>query len=262
MLVHTRRCSLCLALLLGHSLFLLDNRESTAQAGMPAVPLSDAEFAQLTEQTARLVYDALKKPDDLAQEKARSAAVLLAAVAQYSQDAANAPRRVPVRDTAFRLSALIKAGKFDDARKLAESLPGLSADEKAKTAAVPIIMKQIEMHEAMRHFGSAKEGGNGAEKRLYDLQTANQKTRTLPAREMKDDLMLLALRLAVTGELVKDHMDAKVKLKPAVWKQHAEEMRRYSLDLARAVEKKDGAAAYKALGNLNDNCNTCHAKFR
>jgi len=231
----------------------------------PAVGLTDPEFDHLVERTVRIVRDALKdQPDEKNAEKARTAAIVIAAIAQYSQGGANAGRRATVRDAALRLAASIKAEKYADARLQAGSLAQLPADPKAKPRLVAIMDKQIELGEVMNHFASVRSGGTGAERKLDALadNPLSKKNRSLPDKELTEELRSIALRSAAVGELVKGHLNNKVKKFQKAWRDSAEAMRKSGLELAKAVASKDGKAAWNALNRLNDSCTVCHRKFK
>jgi hypothetical protein len=262
MTIHARRWGAGLVLALGCFLVVAE-RPRAADDKPPAVPLSDADFDRLVDQTGKIIQDSLKgKPDDLAAEKARTAAVVLAAIAQYSQDAKNASRRREVREVALKVAAAVKDDKFDQARTDAATLAKPPAAAKA-AARVPLIDQQISLTDVMHHYSGGR-GGTGGEKKLDGLADNAQarKTGALPAKELNDDLVLLALRSAAIGELVKDHTDNKVKKAPKLWKEYAEDMRKYGLELAGAAGAKDGKAAWKALNNLNGSCTACHNNFK
>jgi hypothetical protein len=241
---------------------LTGDRPRAADDKPPAVPLGDTDFDRLVEQTHKTIQDSLKgKPDDLAAEKARTAAIVLAAIAQYSQDAKTASRRREVREVALKVAAALKDDKFDQARADAATLTKPPAAAKA-AALVPLIDQQISLKDVMHHYSGGR-GGTGGEKKLDALADNAQarKTGALPAKELNDELILLALRSATIGELVKDHSDDKVKKAPDLWKKYAEDMRKQGLELAGAVRAKDGKAAWNALNNLNGSCSACHKKF-
>jgi hypothetical protein len=250
-----------LALVLGCWLVVAE-RPRAADDKPPAVPLSDAEFDRLVEQSGKIIQDSLKgKPNDMAVEKARTAAIVLAAIAQYSQEAKNATRRREVREVALKVAAALKDDKFEQARADATTLGKPPAAAKA-AALVPIIDQQISLKDVMHHYSGGR-GGTGGEKKLDDLgeNVQARKTGVLPNEKLTDDLILLALKSAAVGELVKDHTDDKVKKAPKLWRDYAEDMRKYGLELAGAVGKKDGKAAWNALNNLNGSCSACHKKF-
>jgi hypothetical protein len=251
-----------LVLALGCFLLVLE-RPLAADNKAPAVPLSDADFDRLVDQCGKTITDALKgKPDDSGTDKARTSAMVLAALARYSEAPNNSSRRAAVREVALKVAGALKENDIDLARKHAGSLA--KPPEAPKTSASgPMIGKQITFKEIMHHYSGRSVGGTGGEKKIGDLADNKdlRKAQKLPDKELNDELILLALRSAAVGELIKEHTDAKVKKAPAAWKDYAEEMRKYSLELAKAAKGKDGAAAWKAVDKLNGSCDGCHQKF-
>jgi hypothetical protein len=181
----------------------------------PAVPLRDDDFDRLVEQAGKVIDTSLKgKPNESAVEKARTSAIVLAAVAQYSQDPKNATRRREVREVALKVAEALKDDKFAEARAAAATLAKPPAAGKA-AAQVAIMDQQISLKDVMHHYASGR-GGLGGEKKLDDLadNALARKTGVLPAKELNDDVIALALRSAAIGELLKDHSDDKVKKEP------------------------------------------------
>jgi hypothetical protein len=256
-----RRSVFGLALVLGCWLLAGAERNGAAENREPAVPLTDADFNRLVEQSSKLIQDSLRgNPNDPAVERARTAAILVAAFAQYGP-AADTPRRTALRDTALRLGDALKRNKLDIARKEAATLARLPADAKGKPESVPLMDKRISLAEVMNHFAEPADGGVGLSKRLKALMKQGRDG-ALPRAALNDEVALLALQLAALGELVKGHTDNKVAKKPRDWKEHSDDLRRSGLDLAKAARAKDGKAAWKALNQLDDSCAGCHAKFK
>jgi hypothetical protein len=225
---------------------------------------ADPDFTKLTEQTGKLIQAALKdNPDDKAQQKARTAAVVLAALAQSNANIGDKQRRATVRAAALQVADAIRNGNLDDARKQAAALAQLPADPGAKPAEVPLLGKQVTFREAMELFDLEGAGGTGGEKKLRELcqKDTYRRKKALPEKEMNDDLLVLAYRSAALAELSAVHNDATVKKDPKKWKQYAEEARQASLELAVAVREQKGGPAWTALNRLNSACSGCHSDF-
>jgi hypothetical protein len=227
--------------------------------------LTPAEFARLVEQTSKLVQTALKdRPDDQARNKARTAAVLLAAVAQSGNAGGDAKQRATVRDAALAMADAIKKDQLDDARKGAAALPKLAVNADAQAKALPLLGTHMSFSESMKYFAPDKRGGTGGQRKLDVLgeNAQAQKTGVLPRAALTNDLLLLAYTAAVAGDLSRDHNDATVKKDPKAWRRFAEETRSAGLDLAAAVRAQKGDKAWSALNRLNSACFDCHNKFR
>lgn len=249
--------SLALAIVLG----CLSAAPRAADDKKPDPGPVDADVSKLAEQTSQLIQTALKgDPDDAAVTKARTAAVVLAAVAQYGTPSTE---RAAIRDAALRVAGALRAGKLDDARKQAGELARPAANANAKKEAVPLLGKEVSFHEAMVHFALKGAGGTDGERKLLALgnnKTARQK-KEIPAKELNDDLLSLAYRAAALADLSKGHKDATVQKNPKAWAKYAEETRQSALDLAAAVRDKKGEQAWTALNRLNSACYSCHSEF-
>jgi hypothetical protein len=181
---------------------------------------------------------------------------MIAAYAQANLTGPDAAQRATVRDAALDVAALVKDKKFPEALKKAETLTDLKADPHAKKEAVPL-GKVIEIDDVMWQFRSTKLGGLGLEDRFNDLN-GSPDTASL-VRELTPQLVLDAYLTAVAAELTAAHMP---KENAKDWKALSDEMRNRSLELAAAARKKDGKAAFQALGKLNRSCDKCHQQFR
>lgn len=249
-------------LTLAAACFLMsDARFGLAQPNVASVPLSDADFGKLVDHTRVLIQDAIKdtKPQANAVKRATIAAQLLAAIAQASQTADNAKNRAAIRGTAFRIVEALDLDKWEQARAEQQKLTANATDDKAAIAPLPIMDKKINLSNVMHHYATG-QGGAGGEKQLTKLESQAVKGK-LPAKAMTDDVIVLALKSAVVGEMIKESTHNKPKKDPKAWKKYADEMRRYSLELADATRAKNGEKALVALGNLNASCSACHEKF-
>ncbi len=170
-----------------------------------------------------------------------------------------------MRDAALRLAATIKEEKYADARKQLEALKSpLKPDPKADPKPVELL-KQIDMLEVMKQF-SALEGGLKLEKQLIkDVLDNDQasKTKTAPTTALNDDYLLLVYQTAMINELIKDHVPKTKEGKgPKDWAAYVKTMRADLEELAGAVQKKDGKAAWAALDKVDKSCARCHKPFR
>ncbi len=218
--------------------------------------LTDAEFTRLAEQTRLRIESALEgAPDDKVLARARTAAVLLAAVAESEH-------RPATREAALQVAAALRGGKLDDARRLVPILVKPPADP--KPAAGPLLGKQASFVEVMALFAPEVRGGNGGEKKLLALTQDKQAKlkNALSNHVMTDDLLLLAVKLSVLGELSHGHKDEVVQKDPKAWQHFAAETRQAGRDLASAVRDRKGNRAWTALNRLNSACEGCHADFR
>lgn len=232
-----------------------DARVGLAQPPAAAVPLSDADFDKLVNHTRTLIQTSLKGDpnNNDAMDKAAMAARLLAALAHYSKDANNAKQRDAVRAVALKLADTIQ-NKPGNALKDAEKLvPAAVADK----AAPPNLVDTQLTRDLMRHYTTK---GIAGEAQLEKLERQASKG-AVPAKLLNDDLLLLALKSAVAGAMLKDSTHNKVKKAPQAWKNYAEDLRKASIDLADAARLKNGPKALTAASNLNASCSACHDKF-
>jgi hypothetical protein len=231
-------------------------RLGAQDAAGPVLP--DTAYARLVGPSVKLIEAALAgEPTRRTAEKARVGALMLAEFAQQNLQGADAGQRATVRDAALQVAALIKDKKYAEAVKLAKELPTLPANPAAKKERLKLLGNHLDMEELMSQFRSAKLGGLGVEALLDEL--ASSKDGMVPAAALTDELRLLAFRTAVAAELVRAELP---KMKPQVWRDHAEMMRKASLELAGAVETKNGKEAFAAVERLNASCNKCHLVFR
>jgi Cytochrome C' len=229
-----------------------------AEAPPPVLP--DADYPRLVAFSADVIRTALKgKPDKRAAERARTAAVMIAAYAQQNLSGRDGQQRATMRDAALELAALIKAKEFDKALKQLDALPNVKADAKVKKEKLKMIGAAIELDDLMAQFRQPARGGLGIEVRLDDLGAAEGGT--VPAKELDDLLLWQAYLVAVAAEITAEHTpEDKDKVKN--WQTYAAAMRQHASTLAAAAKAKEGKAAFRALEQLNQACAKCHKDFR
>jgi hypothetical protein len=247
----------CPLIILGAVLLLL-HPGSAADAPSPTVP--DADYPGLLELSGGVIREALKgKPDKRSVDKARTAAVMIAAYAQQNLSGPNGPQRASVRDAALELAALIKAKEFDKALKQLDALATLKANPKAQLAKLKLVGKSIEFDDIMTQFRQPVRGGLGIEARFDELGAGEGGV--IPAKELDDALVRQALLAAVAAELTAEYVpEDKDKLK--LWQALAADMRQQSLALAAVARSKDGKQTFLAVEHLNKTCAKCHKEFR
>jgi hypothetical protein len=76
---------------------------------------------------------------------------------------------------------------------------------------------------------------------------------------LAQEIMLLGYRTAVLAEITNDFAPAD---QTKQWPNFAVQMRNASIGLARASEKKDANAIFKAAISLDASCTNCHQVFR
>src|SRR5206468_1684177 len=126
-----------------------------------------------------------------------------------------------------KIADAIKAGKYDDALKLADSLPTLKEDPKAKKEKVRLVEDYITFPKLMHQFRPPKEGGWGIYGHLYKLQTAMKPV--LPREEINDTFILEADQVALSADLALTNVP---KSKPKEFTTNLEKLRQGAMDLA------------------------------
>jgi hypothetical protein len=244
-------------LLLALALFLVAPGGAADPKG-PLVP--DSDYPKLVKRSVKGIQDALKggKPAEEQASKARTAAVLIAAYAQLNLEGPDGQQRATVRDAALKVANLVKSGKYDEAAKLAGTLPTLKADPSAKKEKVKIGDEYVTFADLMHQFRPNKEGGWGIYGHLYKLQTAMKPV--LPREEVNENFVLEAQQVAVTADLALSNLP---KGKPKEFQTNLENMRAGGVELAEALKDKDAArVAPDALQKLTTACFGCHKTFR
>lgn len=234
-----------------------------ASDGKPLVP--DADYPKVLDQQVKVLQETMKllgEAKDMTEkkkwgEKARCAAVLIAAAAQDNLKGPDAAQRAAVRDGALNVAALVKADKAAEAAKLADGLKTVKGDGKAKTERVKLFEAHIDIQELMSQYKLAKAGGQGTESAL--LKLATDKKKVVQPGAITDHLLATAYVTALTGELTGEYKPAK---NAKDWQALAADMRKGGLEFAETLKAKDGKGAFNALNKMNTSCSVCHEKFR
>jgi len=247
-----------LVLFCGLVLILLAPPGPAADAAAPVLP--DADYPKLVEFSSGVIRAALQaKADRRAAERARTAAIMIAAYAQQNLAGMDGPQRAALRDAALDLARLIKTKEFDKALKQLEALPAVKADAKAKREKLPLAVKAIDLDDLMNQFRQSARGGLDIEARLDDLGAIAGGS--LPEKELDDLLVRQAYLIAVAADITAEYTpEDKDKVK--TWQAYAAGMRQQAGALAAAAKAKDGKAAFRALEQLNQVCAKCHKDFR
>jgi len=230
----------------------------------PGLPIAEADFTKLVEKSAKDLTTALsaKKPTENDVNKARAAAVMLAAYAQFATGGASLEQRATLQESALKIAAALKGKKFDVALKEAQGLTSLKPDGKAKLATGALLKKaDVPLRLVMRQLDKAPKG-YGTEAVYKKLTGSGNVKKELPEKLMTEDLTLTAFQLAVIAELVKGHTPEKNAKSVSMMLATADQLRKSSLSLAEASKKKDGAVALVEVYHVTLTCNKCHSKFR
>lgn len=228
----------------------------------PAPTLPAAEYPKVVDYAITVIREALGKenPDKRSADRARMAAVMIAAYAQQDLGGADAAQRAGVRDAALEVAALIKNKEYAKAIQRAESLPKLPADSKAKKEKVKLLGAIVDFDDVMTQFRQPPRGGLGIEGRFEELEALGGAA--IPAKEMDELLARQAYLTAVAAELTAAHVPEDKKDMLKEWQKLSAEMRQHALALGAATRAKDGKAAFRALERLNRSCVQCHKAFR
>lgn len=240
--------------LLGLALGTFPGGSSAADppSSMPAVP--DQERDQLIADSIKTIEAVLNgKPDKPGMLRAQTAAIMIAAFAQYGTAGANTAQRAGQRDTAVALAEAIKADKLDEAKKLVTSIKTAKSDT-SKYGKTKLLDEKIELEPFMNQFASVRSGGLGIEKKLEDLEDA----KSLPADSLPEWLAI-ANRSIVVADMVKAHPQEK---KQKQWEGFADAMAKRADELAKAARAKDAAKTLAAGQALSKSCNDCHTVFK
>jgi hypothetical protein len=228
-----------------------------AGAADPVEIAPESIYRLQTEDATKIIRESLK--DEVrarARAKAETAAVMLAAFAQQGLAGKDGPKRAAVRDAALEIAEKIRKKDYAAALKQLDTLPALSADPKAKRELVKLEAK-IDYKDVMAQFNPRTKYGLAIEERFDELGRSPDET--VPAGQLGEPLLLDAFRSAVAAELLRGH---EPKSEAKEWRALVETMRRQSLELAAAVQAKDGKATYRAVNQLNRTCDKCHQAFR
>lgn len=263
MRTHLRRKGAGIAVLLLGVWWLAGAETSNAADDKEApLPIAEADFNKLVDQNVKIIQKTLgEKTSKVNTNKARAAAIMIAAYAQYGKGGASPEQRATLRDAALKLAGLIEKGKADDAKKEADALSSLKPDAAAKPEPVPILKKanvdKIDL--IMRQFNIAAVGGYGIENHYKKLTGSGGTKKELSAAAMNDDFLLMAYRTVAIAELVKEFKPDKGAKE---FQKYAEDMRVLAVALAEATKKKDGPTALAVVYKVTISCNKCHDKFK
>lgn len=200
----------------------------------------DAAFIQKTLAKAKLT--------DKNARKAKAAALLIAAYAEYGQE-----KNAALRDTALKLIAAIDAGKGH--KELADMLKKAKGSGEAGPVA---LNKHLKLEYLMRAFSSTQVGGFGLEK---DLEVLGDLKGDLTGAD-KDKALVVAYKSLAIANLAHAYLpeqDEGAKTKKA-WLEFSKQMHKNSLNLVRAINSGKGVTA--ASDKLATSCTKCHDVFR
>jgi len=225
----------------------------------PDAVLPDAEYPKMVQYTVKGIKDALKsgKPKEEQVNKAKTAAVMIAAYAQQNLTGADGQQRATVRDAAIKLADAIAAKQFAAAVKQAEDLAALPADPKAKKERVKLMDVHVRVSDLMQQFKRPPDGGWGIDSKLYAYRLGMKSA--IPTSDLRDQLMFEAYQVAVTADLINSKVPT---MKDKEWAAFTGDLRKGAVQLAEAVKKKDGGAALDAVGPITSSCTGCHKAFR
>src|SRR5262249_6923852 len=101
---------------------------------------------------------------------------------------------------------------------------------------------------------------DGIEAKITDL-AKKELTNERLAKEAKAIQRMAHITVAI-AEVTKHKSPPLAKKYKQIWLDSTEEMRRFSVDLARAAEKKDAKALREAAQKIDASCNKCHQPFQ
>lgn len=240
------------ALLLGLWLVVVGVGDG-AQGGKEQL-LPDAEYPKMVKRNVKAIQDAFRGEQSAEMvEKAKTCAVLIAAYAQQNLQGPDGQKRATVRDAALKVADLIKAKKFAEAAKLADTLATLEADPKAKKEKIKLIDDHVAYYELMHQFRHLKDGGWGIFGHLQRIQTKFYKE--MPREELNEGFVLEMYQVAVSADLVNGHVH---KARPKEWEEYTGKLRKSSLELAEALKARDAKSSPLILSELTTTCFNCH----
>jgi hypothetical protein len=246
-------------------LFLLVAYDGSAQGDKDsgALALSEADFNKLVAKSAKDIATILsKKPSADELNRARAAAAMIAAYAQFSKGGPSDEQRAAVQQAALKVAAALKAKKLDEAKKEAEALPTIKGDGSAKLVTGSLLKETgVPLRLIMRQMDPAPKG-YGIEAHYKVLTGKGTAKKALPDALMTEDLVLTAFQVAVIAELAKLHTPEKGAKNVKEFLKFADEMQKTAANLADATKKKEGGVALAEVYRVTLTCNKCHAKFR
>jgi hypothetical protein len=227
----------------------------------PLVPAAD--LVKLISQAVQTVQEGLRdKPEErLTAKRIRRSGILIAVYAQsgLAHAGPDANRLAMLRDLGLKLAHAIEKKDFKEATALAATLaryPQLDADPGAKPEPLPLL-PHTEVAELMSQFASVRSGGEDIERKLDDLAALAGKT--VPPAALTEQLVLLAYKVALVGDVLQAHTPDK---QPKEWQTWARALRQEATELAEAAKAKNGPAAHAAAFKLSHTCSRCHEVFR
>jgi hypothetical protein len=230
---------------------------SAAEDGKHILP--DADYPKMVKYAVKGLQDALKgTPDEARVNKARTAAVMIAAYAQQNLDGADGQQRATVRDAALKLVDTIQNKKYAEAIKQADAIPSLAADPKAKKEKITLIGNQIQVADLMQQFKFPPEGGWGIDRKLYGYRLGMKSK--IPESDLNEKLAFEAYQVAVTTDLLLERKNVGDKTKE--WQTFAGDLQKAALQLAEAARAKDGGSGQDAVVKMTTSCTGCHKAFR
>jgi cytochrome c556 len=168
---------------------------------------------------------------------------------------------------------------FDDAKEVKKAqqdildLAKKIADGKdVSKEAAEVKKKYEELNTVMHAYKPSPKGGigTGLDPKAGDgieIKVINLGKRALTSAALAKEKGAL-VKVAYINAAIADITHAYAPTKPKggkgakEWKQFCDDMKKASLDLAKAVEAGDTAKIKTAANNLNNSCNNCHSDFR
>lgn len=218
------------------------------------VNVTDAQYKKALVQSTELVKKGLGEKGKAGAGKARLGALLAAGFAQYST-VGSEEDRAATRDAGIKAADLVKSGKGDDAKKIAEAFE--KPEGKGKAGKVNVLKEaKGGTGDVMRAFSPEKIGGQGIEDHFKKMTAMKNK---IADGELNETLALELDEAAVIFALVRDNPPAK---NGKAFSDFAEVSRDLAVKTSDAVKKKDGVLAASQLYKLTISCNRCHDKFK
>jgi len=241
--------------------------------------LPNEVYQELAKREADVIRELLNgAPKEQAINRAKFAAVLIAALTMSVKDGAAADDLRGTRETALLLAGALNKKDQATAKKLAALLPNAKADANAKAGNINW-GGYLQPADLMDHFHAKAKGGDGLHADLQsnirfkgalngvELKIGELAKKELAAANFKKEareLELLGYRAAVVGALTYYYAPAAKtgKKDPQEWRSLSVQMRDNSVNLAVAAHKADPAAVLKACSDLSSTCTQCHNVFK
>ncbi|GIW78692.1 MAG: hypothetical protein KatS3mg105_0499 [Gemmatales bacterium] len=221
------------------------------------IPITEAEYRKLVKSTVDEITKTLAKTDAKSKQKARMAAIFLAAYAQHTTGGPGAAERATMRDAALKLAQTIAAGQIADAKKQASALLTLKADPNANTAPLSIMkVAKLKVDDLMHQFGPPARGGYGIEFRYKKLTGLGNK---LPNETLDDEFLSSAYRVAMSFAILKNY---KHEDDPDKFRKYVDDAYQATVDMIPEVRAQNGPRTAPLLYKLTIVCSRCHNDFR